>query len=59
MNNAGINDRVGLEHGNPGKYVGSLERNLLHYYNMAHYALPALKKSQGCITQRASRPPLR
>jgi L-fucose dehydrogenase len=55
VNNAGINDRVGLEHGSPEKYVGSLERNLLHYYNMAHYALPALKKSQGCIVNTASK----
>jgi NAD(P)-dependent dehydrogenase (short-subunit alcohol dehydrogenase family) len=55
VNNAGINDRVGLEHGCPEKYVGSLERNLLHYYNMAHYALPALKKSQGCIVNTASK----
>jgi NAD(P)-dependent dehydrogenase (short-subunit alcohol dehydrogenase family) len=55
VNNAGINDRVGLEYGSPERYVGSLERNLLHYYNMAHYALPALKKSQGCIVNTASK----
>ena len=55
VNNAGINDRVGLEHGSPEKYVASLERNLLHYYNVAHYALPALKKSQGCIVNTASK----
>src|SRR5213080_742161 len=47
VNNAGVNDGVGLEHGTPEKFVGSLQRNLLHYYNMAHFALPALKKSQG------------
>src|SRR2546430_10466345 len=40
INNAGVNDRVGLEDGSPEKYVGSLQRNLLHYYNMEHYALP-------------------
>ena len=55
VNNAGVNDRVGLEQGNPDKYVSSLERNLLHYYNMAHYALPALKKSRGCIVNIASK----
>ncbi len=43
VNNAGINDSAGLEHGNPEKFLRSLELNLLHYYNMAHYALPALK----------------
>lgn len=47
VNNAGVNDRVGLEHGSPAEYVASLQRNLLHYYNLAHYALPELKKSAG------------
>ena len=42
VNNAGVNDKVGLEHGSPQAFVSSLERNLLHYYNMAHYALPHL-----------------
>jgi L-fucose dehydrogenase len=55
VNNAGINDRVGLENGSPAKYVESLQRNLLHYYNMAHYALPHLKKSQGCILNISSK----
>src|ERR1051325_5703492 len=55
VNNAGINDRVGLEDGGPEKYVASIERNLLHYYNMAHYALPHLKKSRGAIVNIASK----
>ena len=55
VNNVGCNDNVGLEHGSPEKYVGSLRLNLLHYYNMAHYAVPALKKSQGCIVNIASK----
>ena len=55
VNNAGVNDRVGLENGSPEQYVASLERNLLHYYNMAHYALDALKKSQGSIVNIASK----
>jgi NAD(P)-dependent dehydrogenase (short-subunit alcohol dehydrogenase family) len=55
VNNAGINDRVGLEHGGPKEYVASLERNLLHYYNMAHYALPYLKDSRGAIVNIASK----
>jgi L-fucose dehydrogenase len=55
VNNAGVNDRVGLESGSPGKYLESLQRNLLHYYNMAHYALPALKNSQGCVVNIASK----
>jgi L-fucose dehydrogenase len=55
VNNVGVNDNVGLEHGSPEKYVSSLRLNLLHYYNMAHYALGALKKSQGCIVNIASK----
>jgi L-fucose dehydrogenase len=55
VNNAGMNDRVGLERGNPADYVASLQRNLLHYYNMAHYALPALKESHGSVVNIASK----
>lgn len=55
VNNAGVNDRVGLESGSPGGYRASLERNLFHYYDMAHYALPALKESRGSILNIASK----
>ncbi len=55
VNNAGINDRIGLEHGTPADYVASLERNLLHYYNMAHFALPHLKRAQGTIVNISSK----
>jgi L-fucose dehydrogenase len=56
VNNAGVNDRIGLEHGGPQKYVESLQRNLLHYYNMAHYALPHIKKnSHGAVVNIASK----
>jgi len=55
VNNAGINDKIGLEQGSPEQFIASLERNLLHIYNMAHYALPALKNSQGSILNIASK----
>jgi L-fucose dehydrogenase len=55
INNAGVNDRIGLEHGSPEQYFGSLERNLLHYYSMAHYALPHLKSSKGSIINVSSK----
>ena len=55
VNNAGINDKVGLEHGTPEQYADSLGRNLLHYYNMAHFALPYLKKTRGCIVNISSK----
>jgi NAD(P)-dependent dehydrogenase (short-subunit alcohol dehydrogenase family) len=55
VNNAGVNDKIGLEHGTPTKFVESLERNLLHYYNLAHYALPHLKQSRGNIVNISSK----
>ena len=55
VNNAGRNDKVGLEHGNPAQYVESLNRNLIHYYSMAHYALPHLKRSHGAIVNIGSK----
>jgi len=55
INNAGVNDKVGLEHGSPEQYVQSLGRNLLHYYNMAHYGLPHLKQSRGSIVNISSK----
>jgi NAD(P)-dependent dehydrogenase (short-subunit alcohol dehydrogenase family) len=55
VNNAGVNDKIGLEHGNPREYVASLHRNLIHYYSMAHYALPHLKQSQGAIVNIGSK----
>jgi L-fucose dehydrogenase len=55
VNNAGVNDRVGLERGSPAQFVASVERNLFHYYNMTYYSLNALKKSQGSIVSIASK----
>jgi L-fucose dehydrogenase len=55
VNNAGRNDKVGLESGNPGEYVSSLNRNLVHYYSMAHYSLPHLKRSRGSIVNVGSK----
>jgi L-fucose dehydrogenase len=55
VNNAGVNDGVGLEHGSYEKFMVSLHRNVVHYYLMAHYALPALKKSKGSIVNISSK----
>jgi L-fucose dehydrogenase len=55
VNNAGVNDGIGLEKGTPAQFVTSLQRNLLHYYNMAHYALPHLKRTGGSIVSIASK----
>ncbi len=55
INNAGKNDGVGLESGNPQKFMASIQENLSHYYNLAHYALPHLKKTQGSIVNIGSK----
>ena len=55
VNNAGVNDGVGLEKGTPDQFVASLQRNLLHYYNMAHYVLPHLKRTGGSIVSISSK----
>ncbi|MBK0384151.1 SDR family oxidoreductase [Pedobacter sp. SD-b] len=55
VNNAGLNDGVGLEHGSYEGFMLSLHRNLVHYYLMAHYALPELKKSKGSIVNISSK----
>jgi L-fucose dehydrogenase len=55
VNNAGINDGIGLASGSPERFVASLERNLLHIYNITHYALPALKQSRGSIVNISSK----
>ncbi len=55
VNNAGRNDGIGLTHGNPKAFQESVNNNLIHYYSMAHYALPYLKKTQGNIINIASK----
>jgi len=55
VNNIGVNDKVGLEDGNPAEFLKSVERNLWHYYSMAHYALPSLKQTRGAIVNTASK----
>jgi NAD(P)-dependent dehydrogenase (short-subunit alcohol dehydrogenase family) len=55
VNNAGVNDGVGLESGSPEKFMASLQKNLSHYYNLAHYALPFLKETQGNIVNIGSK----
>ena len=55
VNNAGVNDGVGLESGDYEKFVASLHKNLIHYYLMAHHCLPYLKKSKGAIVNIGSK----
>jgi L-fucose dehydrogenase len=55
VNNAGVNDGVGLESGDYDKFIASLHKNLIHYYLLAHHALPELKKSKGSIVNITSK----
>lgn len=55
VNNAGVNDGIGLEGGNYESFIASLHKNLVHYYLMAQYALPELKKNKGSIVNIGSK----
>jgi L-fucose dehydrogenase len=55
VNNAGVNDGVGLETGNYEKFMESLHKNLVHYYLMAQFALPEIKRSKGSIVNISSK----
>jgi len=55
VNNAGVNDGVGLESGDYERFMASLHKNVVHYYLVAHYVLPALKKSKGAILNITSK----
>ncbi|MGZ5133840.1 MAG: L-fucose dehydrogenase [Flavitalea sp.] len=55
VNNAGVNDGINLEHGSYERFMESLHKNLVHYYLIAHYALPQLIKSRGSIVNITSK----
>ena len=55
VNNAGVNDGVNLANGNYQAFIDSLHKNLVHYYLLAHHALPYLKTSKGAIVNISSK----
>jgi len=55
VNNAGVNDGVGLENGSYDGFVSSFHKNVVHYYLLVHYALPYLKESKGSIVNIGSK----
>lgn len=55
VNNAGVNDGVGLASGSVERFLESLQKNLVHYYALAHYSLPALKRTKGSIVNISSK----
>ncbi|NII82009.1 SDR family oxidoreductase [Pedobacter riviphilus] len=55
VNNAGVNDGVGLESGTYEGFMESLHKNVVHYYLLAKHALPSLKQSKGSILNIGSK----
>lgn len=55
VNNAGVNDGIGIENGSYEGFMESLHKNLVHYYLLVHHALPELKKSKGAIVNIGSK----
>lgn len=54
INNAGVNDSVGLDAG-PDAFLASLQRNLLPCYTLAHLCRPELSQRQGAIVNVGSK----
>lgn len=55
VNNAGLNDGVGLKNGDYKKFKYSLDTNVTHYFTIAHLSLQLLKKSKGSIVNICSK----
>ena len=55
VNNAGVNDGVGLETGTYEDFLHCNEKNVAHYYTMAQLVLPELKKNKGAIVNIGSK----
>ena len=55
VNNAGVNDGIGLEKGSYDGFIESLHKNLIHYYLIVHHALPELIKTKGAIVNISSK----
>ncbi|GHC65146.1 SDR family oxidoreductase [Neogemmobacter tilapiae] len=54
VNNAGVNDGVGLEAG-PEEFRASLERNLIHYYTLVHLLADDLRATKGAVVNISSK----
>jgi len=54
VNNAGVNDSVGLE-APPADFIASLHRNLVPAFTLTHLARPHLISSRGCVINVSSK----
>ncbi len=55
VNNAGLNDGVGLEYGDHKHFIDSLEKNVVHYQTMATCCFPSLIESKGSLVNICSK----
>lgn len=55
VNNAGVNDNVGLQYGNYSGFIASYHKNVVHYYLLVQNALPELIKNSGVILNISSK----
>lgn len=55
VNNAGVNDGVGLVHGGYERFLRSLKLNAVHYFMITHLVQPYLKISRGAIVNICSK----
>lgn len=54
VNNAGVNDGVGIDAG-PDAFRASLEKNLIHYYTLVHLLADDFRRSKGAIVNISSK----
>lgn len=55
VNNAGVNDNVGLDDGTPAAFRQSLDKNLVHYFVLMQSCLPHLRQSKGSVVNIGSK----
>lgn len=55
VNNAGVNDSVGLEEGSVDDFIGSYQKNVVHVYSLVQKTLPALIESKGSVVNIGSK----
>ena len=55
VNNAGVNDSVGLRTGTVEEFVESYHKNVVHVYSLMQKALPALQATRGSVVNIGSK----
>ncbi|MFN3589170.1 MAG: SDR family oxidoreductase [Spirosomataceae bacterium] len=55
VNNAGMNDGVGLTNGSYTAFMDSLHQNVVHYFLMTQHCLPYIKEAKGAILNISSK----